>query len=210
MCPTALQIVLIFYYGVSCLDVLSLPSLYVSLIAWPFHLCEMNCRKWKNAFEDAWGCAVRKEEDGTHRMSLELTEVILHMQLFPATLLVAQPTSLSPAILSSSNAVLSKTLFLVLFEKQSSLSRLNNLPPPHYAILSSKFQTVWFMMLFQVKHSCCCFFAGGWILSHWPCTWRCFKLSPMIATCGEIQREGTNRKWSCHNLQACLDSLLCH
>lgn len=138
----------------------------------------------ENAFEYAPGCTGREEEDPKHRMSLELTEVILHTPLFPSTLPVAQPNSFSPALLSSSNAVLSKTLFWVLFEEQSSRACLNNLPPPHSAILSSKSQTVWFMMLFQVWHS----FGEHYLIGL--ASWRFFKLSPMLAKCWEIQREG--------------------
>lgn len=127
--------------------------------------------KWiagnENALEYAQGCTGREEEDLRHRTSVGLTGVILHMPLFPSTLPVAQPNSFSPALLSSSNAVLSKTLFWVLFETQSSLSCLNNLPPPRSAILSGKSQTV----VYDAFPSLTQFWGE---LSHWPCKLKIF------------------------------------
>ena len=92
-----------------------------------------------------------------------------------------------------------KVSILILFEKQSSLSCLHNSHPFHQATFSSKFKTVWFIMIFQVK----CAPLGYYLIGL--CNRRFLKLFPMSAVWTDAWRAGR-----LHALQACLDALPCH
>lgn len=99
------------------------------------------------------------------------------------------PNSFSPALLSSSNAVLSKSIILHSIWKRSlhypaSITYLPFIMP----FFSSKFQTVWLIMLFQVKCSLFGYYVIGLAAEDF------FKWSPILAEWRQSQSEGNHQK----------------
>lgn len=151
MCPKALQILLMFSYAISTLAIPSLHLLDFSLIALTFLLCEAIVLEKKCNWRHLVACPVRREAGirssdalRAERRDSSLPAISINFYLstkflFPHLTFIFKCHPLQNLILNSS------------WKAKSALSGLNNLHRPHHAILSSKSQTVWVIMLFWVK-----------------------------------------------------------